>query len=321
MMFPWVGKRLTTEEKGRMLAYNLAIYGLPTVASLYPVPLLGEYVKKTAIENGYVVGDNFLTSLIGQGAISSMIAMLTGQHYNVGARYGTKGLEWLDILAKEDASLWNLFGGASYQTLLNTATESDGFWKAMISGAKTVMGIQHPDEVYPMTIDVLLRPLREISSVNTAWRLMETANTANWYSKQGRVLENEVSLGEALFMSVTGLQRQSTEDIFTYAQLRKSTKSHMDDIRRRFFINMSQYYRDAANNDFDQAKEHFQQGQANLINYPVDKIFEVYAEAARANRPLAQSIPWAYYHKDQFKNKAEDLNKAGQSWQNVRENK
>ncbi|WP_196302700.1 hypothetical protein, partial [Streptococcus pneumoniae] len=81
------------------LATNAAMYGIPMAAGLTGIPA-ADYLRNKALENGYVVGENFFTTMLAEGLPAAIGAVASGGGdiqkgtvYDIGNRFGTKGLE------------------------------------------------------------------------------------------------------------------------------------------------------------------------------------------------------------------------------------
>jgi hypothetical protein len=295
------GKRITNVERMRLFATNAAMFGLPVAASLSGAPLVDIFREK-AQEHGYVVGENFLPSLIMEGGISRLISAGTGVDYNIGERYGTKGFEPLREVSRTDASIWALYGGAAGSTLSNSIQSLDGFWRAMLSSLKTISGVPQPEgEVFPMTVgDIIqgatLGQAKEVNSLNSWARFKEALNTGHWLSKNGTYLDDATGW-DAFFMTLTGLVHQQQADIFNKTNVLSSEKKDQEASLRKFVTQMGYGFQAQLDNDPQQAADYFKRAQAILIRdgYPLDKLHEAFAAASKSHQSLVNRVDWDYY--------------------------
>jgi hypothetical protein len=90
LMELFMGKRLTDIERARLLGTFALVYGVPAAFGVSGLPL-GDWIRKWAQEDGYVVGDNYINTLLTEGLPSLLGGLATGNYYNVGERYGIQG--------------------------------------------------------------------------------------------------------------------------------------------------------------------------------------------------------------------------------------
>jgi len=292
------GSRLSLLEKTRLFSTNLALFGLPVAGSLYGWPL-DDKIRRDAQNNGYVIGKNWLDTFVMEGGLSVLTHLVTGHYYNIGERYGTKGFEPLQEAMRSDESFWSIYGGATGSTLFNQLEETDGFWRAMGSAYKTAMGIKQDNELFPFRPEDFLGPLKEVSSVNAWNRYWQALNTGHWLSKNGTYLD-DVTGRDALFMTVSGLVHQEQSDAFTKGETVRYEKQSEENTVRKFVQQMGAGYQSLLDNDPDTAAIYFTRANTILVQdgYPVTRIHDAYATAAKTHDSLVNRINWNYYLRD-----------------------
>lgn len=207
------GKRLgatATERakiRARILAFNAAAFGIPMAAGVTGLPV-GDYLRKAALDEGYVVGDNWINSLLMEGLPSSLLALATGRYYNVGARYGLQGFTQIREALSADGSVWKLFGGAPASFVMNTAENSKGFYNAM-------WYLMHGDtKTFPFTLNNLIDVGKDVKSVSSTRGLWVALNTGAWINKNSDIVQKDVTKADALWRYVTGLTDQRQTDVY-----------------------------------------------------------------------------------------------------------
>lgn len=291
----FTGKRLTGEEKLRLFATNAALYGVPMGAGLTGLPV-GDSIRRYAMENGYVVGDNFLSSIFMEGIPSILGAMATGggdyqsgNFYNFGERFGTKGFDFINSALRSDKTIWDIFGGATYSTLKNTFEQSDGFRAAVGSLWR------RDEEKFPMTVEDVVDVFREISTINTLYRTIAAFNTGKWLSKKDAYIA-DTSKANAVFAALTGLQEQKITDIYKMQWSLQEQKDYEKAIQKQFL----QEFRRAViaqETNPEQAQKFFTRAQAFLVigGYPEHKITDLISIAVSDNKSLIDKINWDFY--------------------------
>lgn len=269
------GKRLaaTTTERNlarmRMIGVNSALYGVPTAFGLSGLPI-GDWVRQYEIDNGYVPGDNHLSTLPMEGAISWGIAMATGggdlqkgNIYNIGDRFGSQGF----TLLRSDPTWWKVLGGAGVSTFVNTIASLDGFARAMLS----YMRQDGPDAQYKLTQDDYTAALGEISSWNTYRQAIASLQTGKLLSKTDQYV-TDVSPLSAIFMAITGTQPQEKSDLNHMNNIMKHQSEVQKDALKDFIVE-AQRAVVTMDTDPDQSKKYWGKAWAilELANYPIDK--------------------------------------------------
>lgn len=297
----FLGKRLgeTTSERmaarGRMFAVNMALFGLPMATGITGIPF-ADSIRKYALENGYVVGDNFMTSAIMEGLPAIMLAMATGggdiskgNKYNFGDRYGSGGFEWLREATSTDKSMLEIFGGAAYSKFSGTIGAMNGFWAAMMSG------IRGDDKAFKLSPKDFIDVLQEISSVNAVDRFALAVNTGKWYSKKEAQL-TDTTWKDALFMTITGLQPASVSDLHLKSKVLKDQKKSWDEGEKRAVIEFKRGIQAMNDKNQEQADQFFTRGFYFLdaVDYPHEKR-HIPVSKAFDRENLVDAVDWDFY--------------------------
>ncbi len=265
-----------TLARGRILGTYAALYGAPSAIGVTGYPF-GESIRQYATNNGYVVGDSYMQSIM-EGVPAWILSMATGNQYNIGARYGSQGFTVLNEMTKSDASLWKVIGGAGLNTIGNTLAKVSPFWQA-------AQALMSPDEEKnPFSIKPVdfVDLFSEVSTIDSGKRLYMAMNVGKWMSKNEAYI-GDVSTANALFMTATGLKPQQQDDIFTL----KNIRDHEESTQKEQIALITKDYRRAMqavfDNDDTTAKDFFSRARARMIaaGIPHDRIAEVYAQASR----------------------------------------
>lgn len=295
-----MGSRLTGAERARLLGVNMLAFGIPTALGITGLPF-DTMLRKAAQDNGYVVGDNFLNDLMTNGIPAAVGAIITGNSdphkgiwFNVADRYGPKGMQMLDDALNRDKSIWEWMGGAMYSTLANEWAQSSGLRMAAMSGLKG------DGKAFPFHVDDVLDLLKEVASVNYAFRAIGMASTGRLLSKNETLLKDNTSVGEAMLSFFTGLSDQKVGDEYTKATTRKEEKAFMQYVGNKFEEEFKRGLREGNNNNPEQAKRFFTRAFQYLeqFGYPEEKRASLIAEASKDDEALIDRMDWEYYLKD-----------------------
>lgn len=295
LMELFYGTRLTWQERGRMLATNAALYGIPMSVGLTGAPVT-DYIRNKALENGYIPGENYASTLINEGIPSLIGGVITGGGdlqkgtlQDVGNRFGTKGLEFVGNANTADKSLMDVAGGAAWSVAKSTWKLSDGFRYAMggmIAGDK---------DVFPPVMEDATDVLREISSTNIIFRPLAAINGGRWVSKNEAYLA-DTSLGQAIFSGMTGLKDTRINDIQTMTNSIKSYKEYNDNLEKMFATEMKRGML-AMKNDKEQGHRYLSRAYHILDagGYPEDRRASVIKKALDDNQSILDKVTFDYY--------------------------
>lgn len=303
----FMSNRITAQERMRMFLTNSLLYGLPMGVGLTGVPA-ADYIRQKMMEHSYVVGDDFFKSTAMEGLLSSLAAVATGKGdpsagtwFDFGSRFGSKGLEFLGGINRGDKSFLDVAGGPAYSILKGTLEQSDGFWRVMTN-------LVRPDsELFPVTPEDFIDPLKEISSVNSAFRTLAAINTGRYVSKREGWLADATPF-QAVFAGLTSLKDQRIDDIQTFKSMSASQKDFEKTIEQQFL----QEYRRAVvaekDENHDLAKTFFTRARAWLIigGYPEDKISALASRAASENKSTLDRVTFDFYRKQTNKQQGLD---------------
>jgi hypothetical protein len=277
--------------RARLLGVYSTLFGFPVATGLSGVPL-GEYIRKSAIENGYVVGDNWLSTMINEGIPSWMIGMTTGNYYNIGTRFGSQGFEVFKEALRGDKPWWNLVGGAAFNSMSNIWSSTDGFTKAMLDGIRGTGEFSLKPEDF-------IDPLKEIQSVNAVWHAIYAANTGNWLSKKEYVLTKTSPLN-AVLMSAFGLSPQGVNDVFTKTWSIKDREDAQNYALQKFTQEFRRGLQAADDKNYSQSKDYLRRAFSWLRagGYPEENYAKAIALASDRDKTLIERIDWKFYLED-----------------------
>lgn len=288
------GKRLDPLEKARLFGVSSVLYGLPVGGlGLYGFPI-SDYIRKQALEGGYVVGDKPLSTFIMEGLPSLIVGAITGQNYNF-SKFGTKGIDPLGEMLGGDKTFLNIFAGASGTTMVNQLKNMSGFWNATMSYMRSNMGLETPDTRFRYKAEDFMDMFKEINTANIAWRGIYAARFGDWLTKNETVVEKGVSLKSAIFMTLSGLTTQQQSDAYL---MQNSIKTH-DEANKYAESRFKQEYHRAwvagASGDENNFKDYLRRANAWLVGYPQEKIADVYAHAYSKEQDLISQTKMDFY--------------------------
>jgi hypothetical protein len=285
----FLGKRLgaTPFERNmtrfRMLMFYSLLYGAPSAIGLSGLPMQNA-IRTEAVQRGYNIGDNWLSTAVDQGMPAMFLAHLTGggdwrkgNNYNIGDRLGSPGFTQFSDALKSDHTWWQLLAGASGTTLLNTLTSSMNFfhWGADIFRPNN-------ERQFPLKLDDFLDIAKEITTVNQAWKLHTAINTGKWMSKnEGYV--GDVTKANAAFMAIFGLSPAQQNETYIKAGIRKSDEEYQKYIVRTAVQELRRMFEDKRAGNDKSGIDHFRRATAlmELGGLPQERKADVMSMAAK----------------------------------------
>jgi hypothetical protein len=303
------GKRIgetTTERmmtRARMLGWNAALYGVPMSASVTGVPIADSMKEAWIKRTGYTPGfDNYIQTVAMEGIPAMLTALATadwrtgapedGNWFNIGERYGVGGFEYIREALRGDKDMWELLGGAAFSKFKGAITATDPLVRAMVSM------ITDDGESFPLQASDFLGPLKEITTVNSTWRLIAALNTGEYLTKKGQPL-GEVTAGEAFTNFVFGLQPSRIAEYQLIQNLAKDQKDLEKYVSDKFVVEFRKGLRNAQDNP-QQADEYFRRALAytKMGGIRPDLMANLISRGLQGNEALADSVNWSFFIKN-----------------------
>jgi hypothetical protein len=277
------------------------MYGAPSALGITGYPF-GDNIRQSAINNGYVVGDKFISSLLMEGIPAMTMAMITGggdfrkgNMYNFGDRYGSQGFTSLRESMRSDSTMWKLAGGAGASIIMNTIGNLDPFWGA----AKHLMSDDEEGNTFKLTTNDFTNLFNEIASVDAGQRLYAAMNTGKWMSKNESYI-TDVSGANAGFMAMTGLKPQQQDDIFSIKEIKDTEEKAQKAATAQIIKDYQRAIQANADGDPDLSKSLMSRARARMImaGIPMDKRASIYSEASRGYEKRIETSVWNWATKN-----------------------
>ncbi len=289
----FMGKRLgeTMQDRilarGRLVAVYSALYGVPLSVGLTGLPL-GEYFRKAALDNGYVVGDKWYSTAFNDGIPSMAIGQITGNHYDIGDRYGAKGFDFLKVF-------YNVIAGD--QTTQEALGAGPGLAIPTMSAFGHLMWALGNQSGYDVTLSDVVDIAKEVTSARQGWKLFEAVRYGQWLSTHEGLESSNVGLANALFMSATGLQPQFQYDQFLKGQVIKEREAYYTYVEQRFQQEIQRGIKAAQDSNTTLAQTFFRRSQEWLKRLPETMYSQALKKAYSGNQSVADKIDWTFYKK------------------------
>lgn len=275
----------------RLMATYGALYGIPSAIGVTGIPY-GDNIRRYAIDTvGYIPGEHWYSTAVMEGWPSLFLSQASGNSYDVGGKWGTKGMTTVDDMLRGDKTWLQILGGAGFDNMYKFISGFDGWYKAMISFARQDPG----DTRYKITSDDLIKPALEIASVNSLRQMIVGVNLGKHISKNDSPL-TDVSAASSIFMGVTGLQPTEQGYQWDKAQIRKEEVALQKDALKSFIQNMARAEMAAKNKDPDLAHTQTKNAFATLFaaGYPMNKMFSAVAMARKNQGNSIDRSDWDF---------------------------
>jgi hypothetical protein len=296
-------KSLTNDQmnhvRARLLLSNLALYGAPMSTGVVGLPFY-DYLRQKAIENGYVMGDQYLSSVFMEGIPSVALAMISGggdmakgNWYNVGDKLGSQGFEFLRDFLRGDKPMYQLLGGAAF-TKFSNAYESI---KPVFTFAASAF--RDDDKYFPFRAEDLLNVAKEANTINIIHRSIVAAQTAKWMSKKGQFLTDEISPWNAAFLAVTGFQPQQSIDLQAFYASNKDQEEAQKEGLKMFLVQGRRALMAVESNDKSAYTDYMTRATnwLRISGYPEEKWPTAWSILEDENKAATDKIPWDWAFK------------------------
>jgi len=253
-----IGNKLTGMEKARLFGTMSLMYGVPTAAGMSTgVVPIREWLRDELAKNG-VQYDNTPYEPFIDGFAASFVELLSGHDFNVAEKYGPGGLTTFYDVIKGDIDYYEVLQGASGGIIGDMWMDTAPSVYGMFAAANP-----NDDVVFPITVQDLIEPFRNISTVNNTVKLYEAVNLKRWISQNENILTENVDAMEAVVSAVFGLDPDRVSDAFTQMGAMESIKASKASAQksmiadyRRAIIAMRDGNLDEAKKLFSRAKSH-----------------------------------------------------------------
>lgn len=303
-----LGSRLTPVERMRLFGTYALMYGIPTTLGAFSLGVGGDLAKSSLASGGYVPtskDNGVLDRIATQGLPAFLGHVATGNLYNVGERYAGGSSPIIDLF-RADKHLWDIIGGASGSTVSKSIAGLDGIATAFISAFKGVDKFRFKPEDF-------IEPLKQISSVNSADRLYTAMQIGKWLSTSEQEM-GKVSGVDAIFMTLTGLSKQSASDLGPVMWNKEYEKAIQAKALQTFIKEYRRGLREFEANNPEQGHDYLMRAYRELIikGYPREDWPKAQSMAISGEETLPNRIMLDYYTKHVPEQNKETRHKAMQ---------
>lgn len=253
------GRKLNPKEKFRLVAGMSAVYGVPMVGSAYVgVWPVRDWLKEQLHSEGREVDGTLIEPLV-DGLLPSMVEAMTGVDMAWSEAYGPNGLPTLRDALNGDATLAEMFGGASGGVIATTASQAIPALKGIYD-----MTVSDEGSTWPVLMQDLLEPLKNISTVSSGVKLYEAVNTQRYLSNKGTYL-TDVTIPEAVTSAIMGVNPDRVSDAYSKIAVMRGTKEDLQQYQNEVQSNMERGLRMMKKGDEESAEVYFSRAHSAAI--------------------------------------------------------
>lgn len=285
-----LGKRLTGIERARMIGWQAALYGVPGAVGATGLPLQ-EWMRKDAIENGYVVGKDYMQTAWMEGIPSLLGGIVFGTNFNVGQRYGSSGMQVINEVLATDNTFLKMMGGASGSVIANSAQALHPYWMWLTNF------MHEDDNKIGLTSEHLLHAFKEISTVQGVNKMLVAMHTGEVLTRKGAIAEKDVTPQGAVFRFISGLQNQNINESWSQSVSYKDQQNLEKAVGERFALEWRRGLRAAKDGNPEQAQEYHKNAKAMLRVGGVreDEVTDYIKRASEGYESMIFDIDTSYY--------------------------
>lgn len=295
-----LGKRLTKMEKGRVLAVNSAMYGIPTGISgatmfgfipglEWATGLDANYddIRKYALDNG-LMPKNFAGKALMDGIIDTSIAAITGKDTTITKRYGPGSSTLLKDIKdtiqgtnlSPDKTVLKMLTGPSGQFIGDVASNLMPFTKSLFNAFSD-------KTQYPVVIEDFISMIDEIKTASNAVKWAYAANTQKWMSKSGTYV-GDVTGVDGFLNALLGVSPQKFEDMYLKNTSLKAARKASEDAIYKASKELGRASEELAKGNTEAYHERLQRARHWSILGDLTPDGEAEAVARSANRNRSQ---------------------------------
>lgn len=226
MMEQLTGKRMTWQERARLLGAYSAFYGIPIgVTAAMPIWPVHESIKEYLISNNMDADTSLIAKVLDTSILNSLTQMVGLGDTNAENVYGPSGIPILKDLYDGTKGWTDIIGGASGNVLFNTLVSV----VPVIGNIKDAI-IGNPS--YQLKAQDFVDVLSNISSLSTLEKMYIAATTQKYLTKYGQTIGTGDNTFKMLMLNVLGVQPQAVDDMYRTMQVNKDYDDYVRKLNR-----------------------------------------------------------------------------------------
>jgi hypothetical protein len=252
LMEQMLGSKLTKAEKARLFTGMSMMYGVPVgMAMTFGVVPIRDFIKDWMVANDVDTNNNPLMDTFVDGFASQILEAISGTDFNVSERYGPGGITTFYDLWKGDASFSEILMGASGGIIGDTFKDLDPILRWFTASID-----MNDNTAFPITVEDIINPLRNISTVNNAIKLDQAIQLGKYISRNENVLTGNITPIEAWIGAVLGLDPERVSDAFRGIAAIDGIKANKADARKSMIADYRRFIQALRGGNNDEAAKY-----------------------------------------------------------------
>ena len=286
MMEQLMGKRMTWQERARILGAYSAFYGVPIgLTTAMPIWPVHESIKEYLISNNIDTDDNIVSKVLNDGILSNIGQMVGLGDTNIENVYGPSGVPILKDLYDGTKGWADIVGGASGNVIFNSIVAV----APIIGNIKDAI-IGNP--AYQLKSQDFIDVLSNISSLSTLEKMYIAATTQKYLTKYGQTIGTGDSTFKMLMLNVLGVQPQEVDNMYRTMQVNKNYDDYVKNLNRW----VQEDVRNALSTDDPKERsEWFKRAQVKATWYPREDLkTKAFSSVVMENKDLIERARQAH---------------------------
>lgn len=203
-----MGHTITPGEKFKILAMQSLMYGVPIPAGItVPWPWFDQYRQQMLQQGKVGVGGaaDWVVETVTKGIPETMMHAIFGKEYDFNTVYGAPNISIFHDAATGDSTMMDMVLGATGTTFSQIAQTT---YPLLVS-----LGELNNPGSWNVVASELTDMTKNISSVNSAFKLYYAWNTSQALTRSGALEADDVTKLDGVLMSVFGVSPQELADV------------------------------------------------------------------------------------------------------------
>lgn len=303
-----MGRRLSWQEKAKMIGVQSMLYGVPVTVSGLSIYPFYEDIRRGRLERGSKTEIDTPWDVAVQafhnGLVSATAQLLTGEEYDVGSAYGATGLSLLKDAFTGKKSMAEILAGAaggSFNDIVKTTYP-------VITDAVDMIRNGAGKGSRQIVMSDLEDFAKNVSTVNYAYKVFYAGALGKYITKNGIIVKNDMTSWDTL-MSAFGVNPQGVGDTFLMLESGSIQKEAQMEAKKGYSKWMNKYWeaqRKGESKDITDA--YYKKAQTWLAagDFNPGQMNEVLSFAAKGNEALLDAVNQKFLLENSPESQSED---------------
>lgn len=301
---------LSVAERGRLLAMNSLLYGVPlggVAPAISGVTNIWDDVRQYLVDKGWDVNDKAFDALYG-GVTGMAYHQMTGRPGNINETLGVGGSNLIKDASSDNKTLFQWIAGVSGTRVADTLATMKPFAHSLYGA------IVGGDKQYPITSQDFIDIARNLKIADTGIRTYMALNTGKYMTKNG-MYYGDISPMEAWLNVGTNALPRAFTDAKAMQDVTKTREAAIKEATKEIKKNVTAAAQAAIDGNQEMYKVYQTRTRVlcEAADIPFDERLKICTQIADDVMPMSTKIPYEFWRKHAPPSVAEDRFKAWQS--------